>query len=108
MDRFAELLGKYRGSIALAKTEEREGYPLQIAGIVETVKTILTKRGDRMGFITIADRDASIEAVAFPETFKKNQAALTENACVLVAGKLSKRNGQPSIIIEQAKKLSTT
>jgi DNA polymerase-3 subunit alpha len=105
LDRFSELLGKFRGSIALAKTEEREGYPLQIAGIVETVKTILTKKGDRMGFVTIADRDASIEAVAFPETFKKNHEALAENVCVLIAGKLSKRNGQPTIIIEKMKRL---
>lgn len=106
LDRFADLLGKYRGSIALAKAEDREGYPLQIAGIIETVKTIFTKKGDRMGFITIADRDSSIEGVVFPETFKKNHEALTENSCILVAGKLSKRNGQPSIIIEKVKALA--
>ncbi len=104
-DQFADTLGKYKGSIRHARAEERNGYPLIVGGVVETVKTILTKKGDRMGFITIADKETSIETVAFPEVFKANVAALQPGKCVLLKGKLSKRNGEPSILIEKVKGL---
>ncbi|MDE2079496.1 MAG: DNA polymerase III subunit alpha [Patescibacteria group bacterium] len=105
LDRFKDSLAQYQHSIANARAEERAGYPLIVAGVVEVVKTILTKKGDRMGFITLADKEASIESVAFPEAFKSARDALTEGKCVLVKGKLSKRNGEPSIVIEKVKGL---
>jgi DNA polymerase-3 subunit alpha len=105
LDRFKAVLANYKGSVKNAKAEDRAGYPLEVAGVVEAVKSILTKRGERMGFITIADKDASMEAVVFPEVFKKNHDALTVGTCVLIRGKLSKRNGQNSILIEKLKAL---
>ncbi len=105
MDQFKEVLAKYPHSIQNARAEARNGYPLVISGVVESVKTILTKKGDRMGFITITDKDSSIETVAFPEVYKASKEALTEGACVLIKGKLSKRNGEPSILIEKVKAL---
>lgn len=105
LDRFKAILTNYKGSIKNAKEEERAGYPLEVAGVVESVKTILTKKGDRMGFVTIADRDGSLETVAFPEVFKASKDALEAGKCVLVRGKLSKRNGQNSILIDKVKKL---
>ena len=98
-------MAKYQHSITNARAEARNGYPLVVGGVVESVKTILTKKGDRMGFITVAYKEASIEAVAFPEAFKAAKDALTEGRCVLLKGKLSKRNGEPSIVIEKVKGL---
>lgn len=65
VDRFLKELAPYPHSIRDALHEERTGYPLVIGGVVESVKTILTKKGERMGFFTVTDREASIEAVAF-------------------------------------------
>ena len=104
-DQFKDVLAKYDHSIRDARAEERNGYPLVVGGVVEVVKTILTKKGDRMGFVTIADKESSIECVAFPEVFKSGKEALIEGRCVLLKGKLSKRNGEPSIVIEKVKGL---
>ena len=106
LDRFKSTLSSYEGSIKTAKEEERHNYPLAVAGVVETVKTILTKKGDRMGFITLTDKESSLEAVAFPEVFKENQSAFAPGTCVLVKGKISKRNGEPSLLIEKVKALT--
>lgn len=105
LDQFKTVLANYQGSVKAAKAEDRNGYPLEVAGVIEGVKTILTKKGDRMGFVTIGDKEGSLEAVAFPEVFKSHRAVLEVNTCVLVRGKLSKRNGQSSILIEKLKKL---
>jgi DNA polymerase-3 subunit alpha len=104
-DRFKEALSKYQGSIRNARAEDRNGFPMIVGGVVDTAKTILTKKGERMGFFTLADRDGSIEAVAFPRTYHEHKDALTPGACVLVKGKVSHRNGEPSILIDAVKKL---
>jgi len=106
LDQFASALRDYQGSLKAAKEEERNNFPLAVAGVVETVKTILTKKGDRMGFITIADKETSLEGVAFPEVFKTNQEALTPGTCVLMKGKITDRNGAKSLLIEEVKALS--
>ena len=106
LDRFATTLSDYKGSLKNARQEERNNYPVVVAGVVENVKTILTKKGDRMGFVKIADKEASLEAVAFPESFKENLQSLTEGTCVLIKGKISKRNGEPSLLIDKVRVLS--
>lgn len=105
-DRFKETFDKYKGSVRAAILEEREGFPTTIGGVVEVAKVILTKKGDRMAFLTIADKEASIEAVAFPTVYKDNQTAFAEGTTLLIKGKVSRRNGEPSIIIDKVKAFS--
>jgi DNA polymerase-3 subunit alpha len=104
-DRFKDALAQYQGSIHAARIEDREGFSMVVGGVIDTAKTILTKRGERMGFVTLADRDGSIEAVAFPRTYHEHKNALTPGTCVLIKGKISHRNGEPSILIDAVKKL---
>lgn len=106
LDQFASALRDYQGSIKNAREEERNNFPVAVAGVIESVKTILTKKGDRMGFVTIADKELNLEGVAFPETFRANQEALTPGTCVLMKGKITRRNGVPSLLIEKVKALS--
>lgn len=107
LDRFRAQLEPHKGSVRRARGEDREGYPLVVAGVVETIKPILTKKGDRMAFIKISDKEASLEGVLFPEAFKAGRDAIFEGSCILVKGKLSKRNGEPSIIIDKIKSLTS-
>lgn len=75
------------------------------AGMVETVKELLTKKGDRMAFITLANHTDAIEMVAFPETYQASRVMLQPGTCIAVKGKLSIRNDEPSILIEKVKAL---
>lgn len=104
-DQHAEVLKKYEGAIARTRDEDRNGFPVVIGGVVETVKSILTKKGERMAFVTIADKTSSIEAVAFPKVFSEHKGDLVPGVCVLVKGKVSRRNGEPSLLIDAVKKL---
>lgn len=104
-DQFMHELEKYKGSIHAAHREDRPGFPIIIGGVVSEAKTILTKKGERMGFFTIADKEASIEAVAFPKTYTEAKDSLKSGVCVLVKGKLSRRNDEQSLLIDKVKKL---
>lgn len=104
-DQFQETLKKYEHAIRDAHREDRNGFPLILGGVVEEVKSIITKKGERMAFITIADREASIETVAFPKVYQEARDTLVPGACVLVKGKLSRRNDEASLLIDKVKKL---
>jgi DNA polymerase-3 subunit alpha len=105
IDNHKEVLDKYPRSIYNAIHEDRAGMPLIVGGLIEMVKPILTKKGDRMGFVTIADREAAIECVVFPEVFAKHKSELEVGKVALIKGKLSRRNGIPSLIVDKVKGL---
>jgi DNA polymerase-3 subunit alpha len=83
-----------------------QGTTVVTTGLVETVKELLTKKGNRMAFIKITDQDDSIETVAFPETYRDNRELLTVGTCVAIKGKFNLRNDEPSILIDKVKLLS--
>ncbi|HQT82617.1 MAG TPA: OB-fold nucleic acid binding domain-containing protein [Candidatus Paceibacterota bacterium] len=58
-----------------------------------------------MAFITVEDKTDSIEAVVFPRLLKEHAATVTPGACLLVKGKVSLRQGEPSLAIEELKPL---
>ncbi len=76
-----------------------------IGGMIETVKDLLTKKGDRMAFVTLGNLTSTIEMVAFPEVFQTHRELLEPGTCVAVKGKLSIRNDEPSILIDKIKAL---
>jgi DNA polymerase-3 subunit alpha len=41
-----------------------------LCGIITTVKSMLTKKGDRMAYLTIEDLHGMVEVIAFPDLYK--------------------------------------
>lgn len=76
------------------------------AGMIETVRELLTKKGERMAFIQLIDKEGQIEMTAFPETYRALQDVLKVSNCVAIKGKLQLRNDEPTILIDNAKLLS--
>ncbi len=49
--------------------EKREGSEVVLCGLFSIIKEITTKRGDRMAFLNLEDKEGTIEVVAFAEPF---------------------------------------
>jgi len=107
LDAFEEEV-KRRPSIESIKADGRNGIPIVTAGMVATVRELLTKKGDRMAFIQLADKKDSIEMTAFPETYRKLAEMLVPGACIAVKGRLNIRNDEPTILIENVKRLASS
>ncbi len=99
-------LERHGGSIAGLKAQAIPGTTIIVAGIIADCRIILTKKGEKMAFLKIADYEDAIEAVVFPKTFLQQKDHLVPETCIAVEGKLSNRNGEKSIIIEKLKRLS--
>ena len=105
-------LEKYRDKLGNLKTKIGEtkklqnGLPVITAGIIEEAKKILTKNGQMMVFMKLSDFSDSIETVVFPRVYEEMGKAVREGACVAISGKMSFRNGTPSILVEKIKELT--
>lgn len=103
LDRLKDKLKDKPVNVKKIKEELTNGFPITIGGMVVSTKPIITKKGDKMAFLTIEDLTGSIEAVVFPSLFKTSPELFEEEKCIALSGKISVRNGEKSIIIEAAK-----
>lgn len=72
--------------------------------LVEKIKVINTKKGDKMAFITGSDETASMEYTLFPKTF--NDYSFIEKGNLLkIRGNVEKRLNETQIIVEKIKNL---
>ncbi|OAZ97242.1 DNA polymerase III subunit alpha [Halomonas sp. G11] len=63
--------------------------PQRIAGLVVAMRTMKSKRGDTMAFITLDDRTGRIEASLFGELFEQVRGQIAADEVVIVEGEVS-------------------
>ncbi len=81
------------------------GISVIIPVLVNTVRSILTKKGDKMAFVQFEDKTGSMEGVIFPKLFKVQGEHLADGTCLLVKATISKRNGETSLAVDDLKPL---
>ncbi len=73
------------------------------AGMVTKRKVVKTKKNnDDMAFLSINDSTGTIEVIIFPKTFRSVHNTCLQNSVCLFKGKVAEREGEYSIIMEQA------
>ncbi|MDR5887670.1 MULTISPECIES: DNA polymerase III subunit alpha [Halomonadaceae] len=63
--------------------------PQRIAGLVVAMRTMKSKRGDTMAFITLDDRTGRIEASLFGELFEQLRGQIAADEVVIIEGEVS-------------------
>lgn len=72
---------------------------LSSAAVIQTIKSIRTKRGDSMAFLTIADENDEMDAVLFPDLYRQVHRIIHEELLVFIKGKVEERNGRTQLLI---------
>ncbi|MGD8783978.1 MAG: DNA polymerase III subunit alpha [Thioalkalispiraceae bacterium] len=60
-----------------------------VAGLIIAIRTMNTRRGDKMAFITIDDRSGRIELAVFSEAYLRYQDMLSKDKLIVVEGEVS-------------------
>ena len=105
LDAHEATLTKARVTIGKIKSDPQPGMPVILPTLVLESRSILTKGGEKMAFVKLADKTGDIEAVVFPKLYKEHGLLFSPGACLLVKGSVSKRNGEISLALENAKVL---
>ena len=75
---------------------------VDLIAVISLVKVIRTKKdNNQMAFLTISDQTGKIEAVVFPKTYELVKDLLVEDNVLYFKGKISYRDDQKSILIDQ-------
>src|SRR3989339_942315 len=78
-----------------------------LVGVISNRKIIKTKKDNHeMAFITIYDETGSIEAIVFPKLYAKISLSISLNQAIILKGKVTEKEDQLSVIVENAMKLT--
>jgi DNA polymerase-3 subunit alpha len=86
--RYQEEINKYTELDTSALPKLQNGAEVKICGLVSGLKEIVTKKGDRMAFLTLEDMKGFVEVILFPEVFKAALPCLRGGDPLLVKGTL--------------------
>ena len=74
-------------------------------GIIVSVQHIITKTGKAMAFAKIQDFWNTMEVIVFPEKLDETRRVWEENKVILVAGKMSTRDGETKLICDSVREV---
>jgi len=80
--------------------ETYDGKGVTLAGVISSMRTIHTKKGDPMAFIQLEDLQGSCEVVFFPKTFGECKEKLVVDSVVIVKGKAQTRDSQTTLLAD--------
>ena len=67
-----------------------DGKEVKLCGIITTVKTMLTKKGDRMAYLTLEDLQGTVEVIAFPDLYKSAGDVIAPERVVRITGTIDR------------------
>ncbi len=79
-------------------TAENDNKIVTIGGIITNIRTILTKKGDKMAFVKMENKSDETEFIVFPSTFAECGGKLVVDNVVKVQGKINAtdKDGNPT------------
>lgn len=105
LEQFKDKLQNQKTTIKKIKETAKEGEIVVLGGLIENIRDILTKNGDKMFFIKFADLTDEIELVVFPKILVEFSSIFIPDQCIVIKARISLRNGEKTLIAEKAKKL---
>jgi DNA polymerase-3 subunit alpha len=107
LDQHRALVSRIANASTRSIREKAVGADMRVTvgALIASVRTIVTKNGksagQKMGVLALEDKDGTIEAVAFAETFARYAGAITPDALVFVVGRTDHNRGEPQLVVEK-------
>lgn len=77
-------------STPLAELNSKAGKPITIAGWVLSIRSLWTKRGDRMAVLNLEDASGRSEVTLFSDTFNKFREKLNKDKLLIIEGEIQR------------------
>ena len=86
------------GIAALIAEDRSDGSVVVAGGLVTGLQRKVTKQGNPWAIVTLEDLEGAIEVMCFPATYQQVAHQLSEDAVVLVRGRLDRREDVPKLV----------
>jgi DNA polymerase-3 subunit alpha len=79
---------------------------LTIAGMISEKRIIMTKKGDKMAFVTIEDLSGKIECILFPKSYMENFEVLESEDPIVLSGYVRLSDDRRSFFVDKVRELT--
>lgn len=94
------------GRVSIVDMKESNQQMVRLAGLVEDVKVIQTKKKQQMAFVHLSDETGEVDVTVFPASLEKYRLKLEKGELLFLEGKKQEHNGEIKVILEKCTKLS--
>ena len=100
LDAYASLIDRFANTNALSIHDISDGRAVRIGGMIQAMRTIKTKKGDLMAFVTVEDMGGSVEVVVFSSVYSSVCDLLVEDNTVFVQGQVQQEESGCKILAD--------
>jgi len=100
LTKFDDLLDKFTNANTISLKEKNDGEIVRIGGIIINIKTIKTKRGDLMAFVTLEDQHRTVEIIIFSLAYAAVHELLVEDNTVIIQGRVKRDENSVKILAD--------
>ncbi len=100
LERFEKIIAKYTNATSTTILEVKDGAQIRIGGIISSMRTLRTKKGDMMAFVAIEDMQGTVEVIVFPNTYNDTHELLIDDKAVLIQGQAQKEENSVKVIAD--------
>ncbi len=86
LERFAAALSRFATRTTGDILDSADNQEVKLCGIITTVKTVITKKGNQMAYFQLEDLQGLVEVIAFPDLFTSSQTLIAPESVVRVTG----------------------
>jgi DNA polymerase-3 subunit alpha len=101
LSRYTKILKNYASASSETLSEFNHQAEVTMGGIIDSMKEILTKKGDKMAFLTLQDLGGACEVVVFPSVYKECSTLIQKDQLIYVKGKIDARDDSPKILADE-------
>ena len=101
LSKYEKTLKNYATAATDTLNEFRDQSEVTMGGIIDSLKEIVTKKGDKMVFVTLQDLSGSCEVVVFPSIYQTEAPLLTQDSMIFVRGKINARDEAPKVLADE-------
>ena len=101
LDRFTKDLAWFTDATSASVAEAGSSKTVSIAGIPIKHLPKTTRKGDKMGIITLEDLHGSIEVILWPEIYTEVESVLLAEEPILVKGEVDSEGNMPKVIAKE-------
>ena len=88
LDDHQEIINQLGAVTSAELTQQQTGSRTSVAGLVRDLQLKTTKKGDRFAIFRLEDQTGSVKCVLWPEPFRRNNSSISEEATILVTGRV--------------------
>ncbi|MCP9455992.1 MAG: DNA polymerase III subunit alpha [Nitrospira sp.] len=97
LNRYEPLLAVLATTTTRDLAESVDGKDVNVCGIIVAVRSMVTKKGDRMAYLTLEDLHGTVEVIAFPDVYKIAHEWIVPEGLVRVCGVVDRGDKGPKL-----------